>query len=221
MGFAIYWSGFHEFREFLFLHRFLKKEMVFVDIGANLGEYSVFAAKRVRAGRVLAFEPLPGMVKRLKENIDLNGFSNVDILPIGLSDTEAILPIHEIDDSHEGLSTFYPGSMKSKYRVEVPLKILDSEVRNLGVNRVDFIKMDIEGGELGALKGARKTIEHYRPVLMVEINEATYRAAGYETADVGKFFNTLGYGAFTISKNLALVPCLQLPVLGNVIFKPV
>src|SRR5690348_13861870 len=57
MGAAIFWTGFHEFHEFLFLHKFLSADMVFVDIGANLGEYTLFAAKRVQRGKVLAFEP--------------------------------------------------------------------------------------------------------------------------------------------------------------------
>src|SRR5204862_7205437 len=57
MGAAIFWTGFHEFREFLFLHRFLKPEMIVVDVGANQGEYSLFSAKRVTKGKVIAFEP--------------------------------------------------------------------------------------------------------------------------------------------------------------------
>lgn len=220
MGFSIYWSGFHEFHEFLFLNKFLKKGMVFVDIGANLGEYSLFAGKRVTEGKVLAFEPFPKMIKLLRENVDLNRFTNVRILSYGLSSKEGLLPIHEIEDAHEGLSTFFPGDQKSKHVFEVPLKVFDAEFERFGVNHIDFIKMDIEGGELGALQGARKSIEKFKPVVMVEINEQTYRAAGYSVDDVYQFFFDLHYTPFEINKVGNLVPASQKPVLDNIVFKP-
>jgi hypothetical protein len=52
MGSAFYWAGFHEYREFIFMHRFLKPDMVAIDIGANLGEYTLFMAKRLSNGKV-------------------------------------------------------------------------------------------------------------------------------------------------------------------------
>jgi len=220
MGFSIYWSGFHEFHEFLFLNKFLKKHMVFVDIGANLGEYSLFAAKRVRDGKVLAFEPLPKMIKLLEENVSLNHFQNVQIFTYGLSSKEGVLPIHEIENAHEGLSTFFPGEQKSKNAFEVHLKVFDAEFEGMGVDRIDFIKMDIEGGELGALQGARKTIEKFRPVVMVEINQQTYHAAGYTIDDVYKFFSSLAYSPFEINKQGDLVSTSRRPVLDNIVFQP-
>ncbi|HCW07094.1 MAG TPA: FkbM family methyltransferase, partial [Cytophagales bacterium] len=97
-----YWAGFHEFREFIFMHRFLKKDMVAIDIGANLGEYSLFMAKRLTAGKVIAFEPMEKMVSLLNENIKLNNFSNIMVCPFGLSQQNGVAQVHEVDDVHEG-----------------------------------------------------------------------------------------------------------------------
>lgn len=217
MSFAIYWSGFHEFHEFLFLNNHLKKDMVFVDIGANLGEYSVFAAKRV--AQVLAFEPLPKMQNLLNENITLNNFKNVHIFPYGLSDSARQLSIHEIENVHEGLSTFFPGERVTRNTYDVPLKSFDTEFPSYGVSRIDFIKVDIEGGELFALKGARQMIEKFAPDVMVEINGPTYKAAGYRIDDVYEFFRTLGYEPYRINKYGFLIASERAPDFGNIIFR--
>lgn len=220
MGASIYWTNFHEFHEFLFLHKFLSAEMVFLDIGANLGEYTLFAAKRTSKGKVLAFEPLPRMYSQLQENVDLNQFRNVVISKYGLAETTGVLPIHEIENVHEGLSTFYPGDRKIKEKIEVPLKSFDQELKTFGVNRIDFMKLDIEGGELGALRGARNAISRFRPVVMVEINEPTYQAAGYSSLDVYQFFESLNYRPFEIDKQGNLYESNGIASFENIVFKP-
>jgi FkbM family methyltransferase len=220
MGRVIYWTGFHEVKELIFLHRFLKPEMTFFDIGANQGEYTLFAAKRVTRGHVFSFEPLPAMQKVLASNIQLNGFKNVSVLAYGLSDTKGVLPIFEVKDRHEGLATFYPGERESDGKYFVDLNVLDDEFRDRALTRMDFIKIDIEGGELPALKGAQKLIRKFRPVVMVEINEATYRMAGYTPTAVLDFFSALDYVPSRLDKNADLQPCAALPSFGNIIFRP-
>ena len=190
MGKVIYWTGFHEVKELVFLHHFLKPDMVFVDIGANMGEYSLFAAKRLPQGRVYSFEPLPFMHKLLERSIALNEFKNISLLTFGLSDKKGALTIFEVKDRHEGLATLYPGDRESKSKHTIELKVLDDEVVSYHLDRLDFIKIDIEGSELLALRGARQSIEKFKPWVMVEINAVTYQMAGYTTLDVLNFFQT-------------------------------
>ena len=220
MGSALFWTGFHEFREFQFLHRYLKPEMVFVDVGANLGEYTLFAAKRLAAGKVLAFEPLSSMRSVLEENIRLNDFKNIRVFPFGLSSEEETLTIHEFEDVHEGLATFFPGSRKSKSSVAVPLRRLDDILLNENPGRVDVVKIDIEGGELKALQGCRSTIEVYGPAFMVEINEVTYKTAGYTPKEILDFFLNVNYQAWEIERRGSIRKCHALPAFGNIIFMP-
>lgn len=220
MGSALFWTGFHEFREFQFLHRYLKRDMVFVDIGANLGEYSLFAAKRLTGGKVLAFEPLTSIRAVLEENIQLNGFDNIRVFPFGLSSREQMLTIHEFEDVHEGLATFFPGDRKSKSAKQVELKRMDDVLSSYDPGRIDFVKIDIEGGELNALKGCQSMIEKYRPIFMVEINEETYRAAGYGVNDVLHFFAEVGYKPYEIRKRGAIARCEKLPKFDNIVFVP-
>ena len=219
MGAAIYWTGFHEFREFLFLHRFLKPEMVFIDVGANQGEYTLFAAKRLTNGKVLPFEPLPSILKLLRQNIEVNRFANIEVYECGLSDRNEQLNIFEIDDAHEGLATFFPGSRKKGIEYSVPLRRLDDIVAERKIERLDFIKLDIEGGELKALLGAAESIEQFKPVVMIEINKETYTAAGYSVDDVKEFFTRRSYKAFELQKRGQLKECQSLPDFGNIVFR--
>jgi FkbM family methyltransferase len=220
MGASFFWAGFHEFREFIFMHRFLKKEMVALDVGANLGEYTLFMAKRLTAGKIFSFEPMYKMVSLLEENIKLNEFSNVQVCPFGLSDKNFVAQVHELDDPHEGLGTFYLGARKSMHATDVELRTLDSVFNSLNTDRVDFIKMDIEGSELHALRGGKNTIAKFRPYVLIEINALTYNAAGYTVADVLAFFAELNYTPSQVSKTGKLVECNSLPDFGNVIFVP-
>jgi FkbM family methyltransferase len=220
MGSALYWTGFHEFREFVFLHRFLKPDMVFVDVGANMGEYTLFAAKRLIKGKVLSFEPLPSIRDVFIENIKLNGFKNIEVYPFGLSAQEEILEIHEFEDVHEGLATLYPGNRRSKASVKVQLKKFDDIARQAGLSRIDFIKVDIEGGELKAIRGCAGVVEQYRPVFMIEINAETYQTAGYAPADVMDVFSRWNYLPHQIKKRGLLERCTALPDFGNVLFIP-
>lgn len=220
MGSAIYWTGYHEFREFLFLHRFLRPDMVFLDVGANQGEYSLFAAKRLTKGKVIAFEPLPSIRTRFEENIRLNNFTNIRIVEAGLSDKKGTLEIHEVEDEHEGLATFFLGDRKSRKSFNVPLVKLDEIADGVEFSRIDFIKIDIEGGELNALRGAQNTIKRFKPAIMIEINEDTYLAAGYRTQDILDILGTSGYQPFEIRKVGRLAPVNDLPPFGNFVFLP-
>lgn len=218
IGASLYWTGFHEFHELIFLNRFLKKDMVFVDVGANQGEYTLFAAKR--AARVLSFEPLTSMRNVLNENVALNGFRNVDVFESGLSDRAGSLEIHEVENMDEGLGTLYLGNRKSKRSFTIPLQSLDDVAQERSLSRVDFIKMDIEGSELKALQGSERVIQKFKPVVMIEINEETYQAAGYSTNDIDAFFKKLNYIPFLVGKRGRLKACTELPFFGNVIFRP-
>ncbi len=221
MGSSLYWTGFHEFKEMMFLHRYLQPDMVVLDVGANLGEYAIFFAKRVPHGIVIAFEPVESSRRELIENCRLNSFQNIDIKDFGLSDRSQTITMYEIDDAHEGLSTLYPGGRPTRSRFDIQLRRLDEELGALGIERVDLIKIDIEGGELFALSGAEEAIQKYRPVVMIEINDVTYSAARYTSKDVDNFFSRLGYKPHRVSPGGDLVSCLQLPAFGNVIYRHV
>ena len=108
----------------------------------------------------------------------------------------------------------------SRSSVAVELKKLDDIITSLSPLRIDFIKIDIEGGELKALQGALSVISRYRPTFMIEINQATYAAAGFTIEDIQFFFSEVGYKSYEIRKRGRIERCETLPAFGNILFVP-
>ena len=136
-----------------------------IDMGACLGDTAVaFGARVGPEGRVYAFDPLPSHVRAANHNAQQNDLSDVvTIVPKAVGDVtnDAPLLVEEGD--------LNPGFRIGGKEDSLPIVKLDDFVAAEGVQRVDFIKMDIEGAELAALRGAAGTIARYRPKLAISI----------------------------------------------------
>ncbi len=201
MGGAIYWYGFHHTSELLYLSKTLKSDMTFVDVGANQGEFSLYAASLLKKGRVLSFEPTEWQLKLLKENKQLNNFDNIEIYEYGLLDKNKELEVFTSNDTrthhgqHEGLSTVYKSDTRNVSEGIIQLKIFDEQHFET-LNRFDVLKIDIEGAELPALRGMEKSIAKFKPVVIIEMGEETFKQAGYSIKDVDGFFTQFGYSPY-------------------------
>ena len=191
MGSQIFWFGYYSRDVVHCLDALLGPGQVFVDGGANIGEITLVAAKRVGPeGRVIAFEPMGSIRERLAANVDANRFAQVEIVGKGLSDAPGRRPIfvsgsdYEDGSSHSGLGTIYASQQRSAVASEIELTTLDAIMRDRDLERLDGIKLDIEGAELAAIRGAAELLRRFRPWLVVEIGRGTCNAAGYEPADI-------------------------------------
>ena len=143
------------------------------DIGANIGFFSMIASRLVGAGQVVAFEPLPANQQAIRRNIALNGITNVELVPIALGDSEgtAELEMHasptwaKLDTSSD--TTFQQEDAVTG-RIEVEVSTLDSQLGRFAAP--DLIKMDIEGAEVAALRGASRLLSEHRPTLICEFH---------------------------------------------------
>ena len=142
----------------------LKKGDTVVDCGAYVGEFTLYAAAAVGpSGKVVAFEPDPEIFGKLEANIVLNGLGNVTAVPKGLWSADGALKF--VGDSVKGYS--FIAADKDPAAIEVPVASLDSELDRLGIGSVDFIKMDVEGAEIEAVRGARRTLGSGAPALAI------------------------------------------------------
>lgn len=211
IGSHIFWRGYHSRDELIVLERFLGQEHVFLDVGANLGEFTLFAAKRVRSGRIYAFEPVQGLIAKLSVNVQKNQFYNVRLINLALSDREGTAVIHvPVKKYHDhsvndGMASLY-GSGDGRCE-SILLTTLDLFVQREGPERIDFIKMDIEGAELSALRGAELVLQRYRPKIMIEINKHACNQAGYSPRDILAYLRRFGYGFQRIGAGGRLIPC--------------
>lgn len=199
MGSQIFWRGGYSTDQLALLGRLLTPEMVFIDVGANQGEFSLFAAKRLSAGRVFAFEPVSDLFQQLERNVKANGFGNVELINKGLSDRAGRFTVHaparryEDGTRHEGLYTLYPTERRNRIHETIELIRLDHFVQERHLQRVDVMKLDIEGAELAALQGAYETVTGFRPILIMEVNEETSQAAGYPARRLLDWLAALNY----------------------------
>jgi FkbM family methyltransferase len=199
IGSLIYWRGYHSVNEISLMKKILKQNMTFVDIGANQGEYTIFAAKRLIQGQVISFEPLSTSYNHLKENIKLNQFNNVMTYNFALSDTKGYAKIYTSDDLeihssfNEGLSSLYQSNYRNALLEKVEVEVFDRVWKNHNNLSLDIIKIDVEGSELPVLKGAINTIKKYKPLIILEINEETFQEAGYAKDELIIFLENLNY----------------------------
>lgn len=152
---------FYPFYIRLWVERFFKVEegQIVIDAGAYLGGFTLYAAKKVgEKGKVIAFEPDPKNLKVLKENVKKSGLKNIVLVNKALGDTEKKV---EIESANHYSSVVIKTTKRPTFRIQQTT--LDNEMKNLGVSKVHFIKMNIEGAEVKAVKGALQmltNVEH-------------------------------------------------------------
>jgi FkbM family methyltransferase len=143
-----------------------------IDVGANLGYYTISLAKWVGPrGLVVAFEPFPGNFAILKKNVYLNQLQNVTLEPSALSNCSgSIQLIHGVEDKFSATPSVGGYAVKGdRVSVNVQGYRLDDYTAGLG-RAPNFIKIDVEGAELAVLEGARRTLAAFQPILLVEIH---------------------------------------------------
>lgn len=223
MGNAIYWRGAHDWAPIFVLEKFLKAGDTFIDVGANQGEYSLWAARKVGdQGKVVAFEPMPQLFGQLKENILLNKSFQKSVTPVqlGLSDKKGEVILYASEDSNEGTNTIFNTDKFSIELGKIQLDTLDQQLKELNLNEVNFLKVDVEGAELQVLRGALDTLKKHRPTLLLEINKDACIAGGYLPEDILELLKPFKYTFSKIGLRGSLSKVDQLPNFCNILAIP-
>jgi FkbM family methyltransferase len=182
---------------------FVQRGNIVLDVGANVGAHAVFLSHLVRDdGRVLAFEPLAPNVDALRETIRRRSrTANITVFQLALGNPgktrqEVVIRAPGNDLTQASLQLQGAGSWQRKQSVheyEVSLTSLDAEGEVQALPSIDFIKIDVEGGELDVLKGAARTISKHRPLIYCEVYARWAASFGYSPAELFEFLRTLGY----------------------------
>jgi FkbM family methyltransferase len=136
--------------EFLLMSQYLKPDSTFIDIGANMGIFSLVAAKYInQTGRILSFEPNPALIKRFKFNIEINGFDRLIVpFPFGIADKESSFSLSQNSTNLGGASIV---NKRGEYYIRVQCKPLLKVLREQNIQKIDLLKIDIENAEPLAL----------------------------------------------------------------------
>jgi FkbM family methyltransferase len=154
MGQAIYLYGCYDYPITRLIETLIVPGMVFLDIGANAGFFSLLASARCK--QVFAFEPLPANLRRIARNIEINRLKNVSVIGKAVGDREGTATLYVPQSDNSGLASL--NQMAGAKMIEVPVLTLDDLVRAQQLGRVDLIKIDIEGAEVKAFEGARELL---------------------------------------------------------------
>jgi len=210
-GVATYIFAFREMYEpeLLYLDRLLSPGMTFVDVGACYGVYTLVAAKLVGAnGRVIAFEPARRSYAVLQENIKLNSLANVRACRLALADRMGVSTLyHHLDPGRNSLGV-QQGNLGAPEEVET--NTLDSVFGSGLPERVDVMKLDVEGAQELVLRGAREILTTARPAIIFEVDAETATALGLSPRGAWDTLDRMGYGMFRVLDGNGLIP-LRVP----------
>jgi FkbM family methyltransferase len=183
--------------EFALLSKLIAPGMVAIDAAASDGRYTLFLARRVgETGRVLAFEPRQREFSRLRSNVELNRLQNVQLFSAALSnqDGEAQLRIAGYEDEGRNtLAGFAYEGVGSLPTERVQTLRLDSAVAGAGLARLDFLKIDVEGGETRLLQGAQTVLRDFRPVILFEVLDSALRQLKSSREELAQLLREAGY----------------------------
>jgi FkbM family methyltransferase len=173
--------------------------MTFYDVGANVGFYCVIVGRLVGpAGRVIAFEPLPDNATSIEHNARLNGFANVEARQEALGDDDGEARFLISASSGWGkLESAGAPPARMAGEVVVRLRRLDSLLKEGAIPPPNLMKIDIEGGEVGFLRGASETLRRCQPILAVDLHGTN--------APVAALLEELGYSSIVLGSQKSIV----------------
>jgi FkbM family methyltransferase len=200
---------------------------VFVDVGANDGYYTLFAARRVGSpGKVVAIEPSTRERVHLRRNIARNRLDNVTVVPIALGachQVSALRLAHGVHAGHNTFGSFAHEGVQADNLEQVDVETLDATATALGMDRIDFIKIDVEGAEASVIDGARRVLSTMRPMILLEINDTALRAQGSSAeALLSTLRAEFGYDVLVFSPSTGMIEWLAdgVPLSANVVAVP-
>lgn len=207
--------GNFEIGERRLLQRVLKAGDVFVDVGANIGLFTVIAGKCVGSrGVVLAVEPSLSTCDILKSQIDLNKLQNVQVCQVGLSNENGELELYQGTDSNDPFNSFGTPIWEGEFKpVRVPVKTFDSLMADKLQGRpIRLVKIDTEGWECSVLAGGKITFAMPEaPDLIIEFCEKALRASSSSCVELYQAVSSYGYTCFVIDGEKGSLRTLSSP----------
>ena len=188
-------DGVYEVQAVDFVLERLKPSATFIDVGANIGVFTLPAARRIgRSGRVIAIEPSPLVFPYLERNIVLNGLSNVRLVQCAAHDRDGeTVPFYEAPVEHFGMGSL--GAQFHNSPVPVLCRTLDHILNEQQIEKVDVMKVDVEGFEAAVFEGATKLLAGDKaPVILFEFCDwAENRRPGGSVGDAQRLLRRWGY----------------------------
>jgi FkbM family methyltransferase len=194
MQWYVYWAFREASREKLY--SLLNKGDIVLDVGTNIGETLLNFAKLVGPdGSVYGFEPDAVNHANVERNIELNEFKNARVFDFGISDKNETARLYRVDEHNLGMNRILSEAEAAGLTdfTTIETRTLDDVVTANNIDRVDVVKIDIEGYEMHALRGARQMLTSMKPKLFIEVGYTRLLKNGTSPNEMIAFLIELGY----------------------------
>lgn len=201
-------NGIYNYAQTNLIKKLVKRNNIVLDIGANIGYFTLIMAKQAKL--VHAFEPEDRNFQLLKKNLQLNKISNVKLHNVAVAEKNGKTLLH-LSETNRGMHRIYPSQWCSAGSREIETVKIDDII-----HEADFIKMDIEGAELGALKGMTQLLKKCDVTIIMEFHPPSIIEYGSKPSEIYDLLTSLGYNF-----NLTLIESLSFEQIEKIATKKV
>jgi len=201
----LFWYGYYEKELGELLKKIIKPGEVFLDLGANIGYFSLLVANNSPSVKVISFEPVAGLFQNMNDNISLNNIKNISTVNAAVGEISGEGELFVSAPNNLGMSSFHQPENYSGKKERVKIVTIDDWFKTSGLSKIDVIKLDIEGSELDALKGMKEMLQKDKPIVIVEVNPETLSMFNLEPFAIYDHLKQLNFEGFLISENARLV----------------
>ncbi|WP_026881241.1 FkbM family methyltransferase [Clostridium akagii] len=183
------------------INNLLKDNFTIFDIGANIGYHSIKYSIHNRKCKINSFEPIPKTYNYLTKNIEINKIKNIKTFNLAFSNYDGEAEFYYYPEGSANASAVNLGEIYNMEKIKCKVVKIDSFVKENNIS-VDFIKCDVEGGELLTFKGGIETLERDKPIIFTEILRKWSEKFHYDPNEIIELFRNLGYKCFTLKNNM-------------------
>ena len=195
----LFFLGVYEEAELKVLANHLKANSVFIDIGANFGLYSLTASQYIsEEGSIICFEPFPENYKSLCTNLSLNNLSRVSAENTAIGSETGTLKLY-YNSKENNLGMVSSKNTQDSDFVTVNKICIDDYLKSKSLDKITFIKIDVEGFEHEVLQGMKKTLQQYSPIILIEVLNS--KSENDLTNNPHELLCEMGYKRFFIDDN--------------------
>lgn len=196
VGWQVYYFGYNynERAHTRFFRNVLRPGQVVLDVGANMGYYTLLAAQGVgEEGEVHSFEPVERTFERLSYNVRLNGLRNVRLNRLVVSDSPGEMVVHVAPESNIGMSSLAVPACGSTRTEQVRALTVNDYCADHRIDRVDLLKIDTEGAELQVLRGASEVLRRNPSLrILAEVHGGNLARFGDSAEGIGSYLQEFG-----------------------------
>ena len=196
---------------------FVATDAVCLDVGANIGLYTLALAAMAPEGSVWAFEPGPSTFEFLSRNVEINSLVNAHPVNAAVSDVTGTVEFQDIPFFTAGSFTvvgepFLTTEVLGSLCIKSPSITIDQFMADQGLDRLDFVKVDVEGGEISVLDGAVQTLAEHRPLVVLEFNSfgMSFHNAVLPQRALARILDTFPH-VYVMDRTDGSLSCLQTP----------